>query len=128
MHDDAAIENSQSSQWCLVGNIVDIHEFGEQHEVRHGTKHFASGTKVYCLPAQWGDGYERITVIGRHRGSKQFNTMIIRSAWVTNWRAKVVYHPEVLRRLNQQTGNWQTKEQVEEYVRSISQGHDSPSE
>jgi hypothetical protein len=46
---------------------------------------------------------ELIIAIGRHRGSEQFVTMVIRSDWVTNWRAKVVYDPSVLRRIEEAT-------------------------
>jgi len=52
---------------CLVGNII------------KQLKHFSLGTKVYCLPSIWGDGYERIVVIGRHTGSKRLITIIISS-------------------------------------------------
>lgn len=45
--------------WCLAGNIVQEHEFGEEHEKRLGTKQFARGTKVFCAPSAWGDGYEK---------------------------------------------------------------------
>ena len=44
-------------------------EYGENHEVKLGTKHFSPGTKVYCAPGHWGDGGENIVVIGKHRGS-----------------------------------------------------------
>jgi hypothetical protein len=60
-------------RWCLVGNIVHERPCGEGgREIQQGTKHFSPGTEVYCLPTQWGDGYQRIIVIGRHRGSKRF--------------------------------------------------------
>ena len=39
-------------------------EFGETKEIRRGSKQFTSGTKVYCLPPQWGDGYEKVVAIG----------------------------------------------------------------
>lgn len=81
-----------SSQWCLVGNIKDKRSYGQNGlEEKSGTKHYSAGTKVFCLPAQWGDAYEKIVVVGRHRGCKKFSKMIIRSDWITNWRAKVVY-------------------------------------
>lgn len=118
---------NENSQWCLVGNIVNERPFGHGgEETKLGTKHFSPGTKVYCLPAQWGDGYERVMVVGRHRGSKQFKTMIIQSEWIENLRAKVVYNPEVLRRLNKATEeswrkNWESKEEVEMYVNSINE-------
>lgn len=92
--ENSAAQTEAESQWCLVGNIVEESPYGEGgQEMRPGTKHFSGGTKVYCLPAQWGDGYDQIVVIGRHRRSKQFKTMITSSDWVTNWRAKVVYNP-----------------------------------
>ena len=53
--------------WCLVGNVVKERPYGPNHEVRRGTKRFAPGTKVYCYPVKWGDGYERIYVLGKPR-------------------------------------------------------------
>ena len=117
-----AKRDSDGTQWCLVGNIVEQRGYEELRESRPGTKHFSPGTKVYCLPAQWGDGYENIVVIGHHRGSKNLVRMVIRSDWVTNWRAQVVYKPAVLKKLSQaeeQYRNWSTKEQVDAYMKSI---------
>jgi hypothetical protein len=119
---------TSGGRWCLIGNIVQERPCGERgREIKRGTEHFSPGTKVYCLPAQWGDGYERIIVIGRHRGSKRFVRMIIRSDWVTNWRAKVVYEPSVLRLIEEATSeswrrDWGSKEDVENYVASLSGG------
>ena len=120
-----AKRDSDGTQWCLVGNIVDERRCGEGGaETRRGTRHFSPGTKIFCLPAQWGDGYDQIVVIGRHRGSKHFVTMIISSDWVTNWRAKIVYDLAVLERLatieqEQGRSNWKTKEEVDQYVESL---------
>lgn len=88
------------SMWCLIGNIVEERPYGHGGaELKRGTKHFSPGTKVYCFPGQWGDGYEMIRVLGKHRGYKGgLVDMVIRSEWITNWRAKVVYRPAVLRR------------------------------
>jgi hypothetical protein len=106
------------SQWCLIGNIVEERPYGEgSAEIKYGTMHFSPGTKVYCLPARWGDGYEKIMVIGRHRGSRQLVRMVIRSDWVTNWRAKVLYSPQVLRLIQEEWhAPWSSQEQVERYV------------
>lgn len=111
-------KHESESAWCLVANIVEKRQIGNDGgDVKHGTKHFPPGTKIYCMPAQWGDGYAQIKVIGRHRGSKQYVTMVIKSEWVTNWRAKVVYSPEVLFRLREDSrAQWQSQQQVEEYV------------
>ena len=120
-------EGNLKSQWCLVGNIIEERPYGHGgEEIKKGTKHFAPNTKVYCLPAQWGDGYEQIIVIGQHRGAKKIKTMIISSDWVENWRAKVVYSPEIIRRIEKVTGepwrqNWKSQEQVEMYVNSINE-------
>lgn len=42
--------------WCLVGNIVESHEYGESHELKEGTKQFSKGSKVYLAPGQWAAG------------------------------------------------------------------------
>jgi hypothetical protein len=122
---ESTLNTIGTSQWCLVGNIIDPSDRDQQPSPQ-GTKHFSGGTKVYCLPAQWGDGYDKIKVIGRHRGSRQFVTMIISADRVTNWRAKVVYDPEVLRRLAQIWFNWQTKAEVETYLESLIQRSSEP--
>ena len=113
-----AEKHENESAWCPVGNIVEERRIdNDGGEIKYGTKHFSPGTKIYCLPAQWGDGYEQIKVIGRHRGSKQYVTMVIKSEWVINWRAKVVYSPEVLSRLQEESrAQWQSQQHVEEYV------------
>jgi hypothetical protein len=113
---------SVASQWCLIGNVV-----GTRPADESGTKHFSAGTKVYCFPALWGDGYEKVLVIGRHRGSHQFVTMIINSDWVSNWRAQVVYNPEVLRRLHDATitrerikaRTWSSKQEIDAYLKNL---------
>jgi len=80
---------------------------------------------VFCLPVQWGDGYEKIVVVGRHRGSKKFSKMIIRSDWVTNWRAKVVYSPEVIRLLTQdEFRNWASEEEVKQHIEFVKENHE----
>src|SRR5688500_15445031 len=90
--------SAELTDWCLVGNVVDEHEFGETKEVRRGSKHFTPGTKVYCLPPQW-DGHEKTVVVGLARGSRRWITVVMPTFLITGWRAKVVYKPAVLRRL-----------------------------
>jgi hypothetical protein len=111
---------SEPTDWCLVGNIVDEHEFGEAKEIRRGSKHFTAGTKVYCLPAQSGDGYEDIVVVGISRGSRRWITVVMSSDLITNWRAKVVYKPAVLRRLREGFKGfkcqWKSQKEVESYA------------
>ena len=105
------------SQWCLIGNIVEKRPYGPGGaEVREGTKHFKGRAKVYCLPPQWGDGYEQIAVVGRHRNNNRYTRKIISSAWVTNWRAQVVYSPTVLHRLNRRGLMWRSELDIKRWV------------
>jgi hypothetical protein len=94
--------NDQQSAgvWCLVVNVAPEQVYGEGHNVRLGTKHFSPNTKVYCFPPAWGDGYEQIRVIGRHRGLSRRVTLIMPSHRLINWRVKYVRHPYVVRHLD----------------------------
>src|SRR4051794_15360864 len=114
---------AEPTDWCLVGNIVEEHEFGESKEIRRGSKHFTPGTKVYCLPPQWGDGYEKVVAVGIARGSRRWITVVLPSRLITNWRAKAVYKPAVRRRLgegfNGFNRQWKSQKEVESWVESL---------
>jgi hypothetical protein len=84
--------------WCLVGNVVDEHEYGEDHRIVHGTKHFSPGTKVYVLPQQWDLG-EMTPVVGRHRKSGKLICIVMRMDWIGNFRVQKVYSPNVIRHM-----------------------------
>ena len=86
-----------SECWCLVGNIVDRHEFGELHELHYGTKQFRPGAKVYIAPIQWGDGGEKVVVIGVPRHTKQFIEIVTRREYIANFRIKRIYSPTLLK-------------------------------
>jgi hypothetical protein len=109
------------SEWCLVGNVRAQTRHGRDgSDIQTGTKHFSPGTKVYCLPPLWHDGYEKIKVVGRHRGTRKLVTMVVKSDWITNWRAKVVYSPEVRRHLSQAARHrWQSQKDVEKFAKLI---------
>jgi hypothetical protein len=95
--------------WCLVGSIVDQHYFGEDKQIKIGTKQFSPGTKVYCFPPQWGDGYEKIKVIGRPRKTTRFITVVTESKYITNWRLQAVYSPHIIKTMIENCG-WTDKE------------------
>lgn len=126
-----AEEVESNDGWCLVGNIIEEHPHGEQHEIKRGSKHFSPGTKVYCLPPQWGDGYEKAVVIGLRRGSRSWVTVVMPTSQITNWRAKVVYKPSLLKRLHDGyrkerdahsfNRQWKSKAEVESWVRHLLQ-------
>lgn len=109
--------------WCLVGNIVEQRSFGEGGaETRIGTKHFSPGTKVYCFPPLWGDGYENIKVIGYHKGSrgKQLAVMVIKSAWIERRRAELVYKPSIISRFE---GAWDGSNQSKRLAMGLAGEH-----
>jgi hypothetical protein len=119
-------EKAEPCDWCLVGNIVQEHAFGEQKVILEGSKHFTPGTKVYCLPAQWGDGYQHIIVVGICRRSRRWIKVVMDRKLITNWRAKMVYKPVVLGRLRKGHSQWKSKEQVEWYVERLRDAEPAP--
>ena len=86
--------------WCLVGNVVKERPYGPNHEVRRGTKRFAPGTKVYYYPVKWGDGYERIYVLGKPREKYDLIRLIMPRKYIENFRLQKVYNPQVIERMN----------------------------
>jgi hypothetical protein len=78
------------------------------------------------MPPQWGDGYESVVAIGRSRGSKRWITVVQRASKITNWRAKPVYHPEVLRRLKEGwdgfNAQWKSKKEIEKTIKYLQKG------
>ena len=93
-------------RWCLVGNIVREHPFGEDKEIRQGTKQFAPGAKVYCAKSMWGDGYENIGVIGAPRHGHRLIEIIMESKKIENFRIQKVFKPAVLEIMKQRHYRW----------------------
>jgi len=104
--------------WCPTANVVGERAFRLGGRiVRRAHAHFAPGTKVYCLPPKWGDGYEQIVVFGHHRGSHRYVKMVINWKWLTNWRVKLAYSPHVIRLLwPDWTGTERSKAEAQEIV------------
>lgn len=126
------IENYKDDNfiWCLVGNIIDEHEFGEEKEIRRGTKHFPPNAKVYCFPPLWGDGYEKIQVIGRPRKKRKMIMIVLSSKLVSNWRMMKVYHPYVKFRMltkNGWDGTDDSKQRIEILLDSLKKWEDENS-
>ncbi|MCB9851759.1 MAG: hypothetical protein H6819_01585 [Phycisphaerales bacterium] len=93
-------EQAPESVWCLVANVREEIPFGEGgRETRCGTRLLRAGAKVHCYPVCWGDGYEKIKVIARHRASGRWITTVLARKALTNFRAKRVYDPYVVRRI-----------------------------
>lgn len=106
---ETSVEGSIAEQkwrWCLVGNIVDEHEFWEDHRLMRGTKHFRPGAKVYINLVYGGMGHESILVIGNPRHSGKYIEITIARKYVENFRLQRVYKPQVLRRMEKSDWDW----------------------
>lgn len=92
---------AEHSIWCLVANFRRERPSGPSGQtiVAGGTKHFAPGAKVYCLPPDRGDGYETVPIIARHRVSHRYIKTYTNSLWLENWRVKLVYEPVLMTKL-----------------------------
>lgn len=91
------MNNDQEFVWCVVANITrDPHTEGHEKELKLGAKNFSPGTKLYCFPVLWGDGGERLTVIGKHRGTRKFVKMIQFSKYIENWRVQKVFNKHII--------------------------------
>ena len=99
-------ENQAEWRWCLVGNIVEKHEYGEVHELKYGTKHFRPGAKVFINLVYGGMGHEHILVIGVPRHMKTYIEVVIRRAHVCNFRVQKVYKPAVLKLMSASDWDW----------------------
>lgn len=99
-------EDEPEWRWCLVGNIVKEHPFGEEKEIRQGTKQFAPGAKVYCAKSMWGDGYESIGVLGTPRHGKKYIEIIMERKKIENFRIQKVFKPQVLDIMKQRHYSW----------------------
>src|SRR5689334_22675323 len=86
--------------WYIVANVVDQRPYGPGgREQRDGLRLFRGGAKVYVADGYEGMGYETVTVIGHMRHGSRLATVDVATAFLTNWRVKLVYSPAVLLRM-----------------------------
>jgi hypothetical protein len=113
--------NDKKYIWCLVGNILPngIYTEGNNSVDFIGTKQFKPGTKVYCSPFIWGDGYERIRAIGRAKDTNKFITMIMESKLITNWRLQKVFIPYILRKNEQEEDKWDSSDRSKKIIKEM---------
>ena len=103
---DEFVAKGHTFIWCLIGNIVNEHEFGEEHEIKVGSKQFVPGAKVCLAPVQWGDGYEKVVVIGTPRHEKHYIEIIMQKKYIENFRLQKVYKPVILKRMCSSKYGW----------------------
>lgn len=107
--------------YCLVGNIKDLREYGQNHELRTGIKNFAAGTKVYISLSTWGDGGEQVPVLGKPRHKNGFIECIIRSEYIGNYRVEKIYSPLLISRMKKSKFDWWIgwpKEEIEDMAKT----------
>lgn len=120
--------------WCVVANVVDATLWSYDGQVRRsGTRHFSGGTTVYCLPAVLGNHYANVMVVGPHRRTLRYITVIMPSQHLTNWQVKLVECPQVVAELAAQpsaVSRWNSSaesreraEQIVQLMRSQSYQH-----
>lgn len=110
--------------WCPVANMTRERPYGVGSEItKRGSRHFAPGAKLYfhrVVGYSGRGGDPQVEVVGRHRGSHRYATMIVSLSWLENWRVDLVYSPHVAREL---FGIWdgtpQSKAQAESYVQKF---------
>jgi hypothetical protein len=88
-------DDNQEFEWCIVGNIVDKHFWGENEEIRKGNKQFRHGAKVYCMPEFGGMAHESIRVLGKPKNQKRIINIILRTRLIKNFRIQKVYNPKI---------------------------------
>lgn len=93
-------------RYSLVGNIIDRRIYGENHEIKQGTKNFSPGTKVYVDYAHWGDGGEQRVVIGVPKNRKSLIECVIRCEYICNFRLKKIYPSKVLDKMDNSYYSW----------------------
>lgn len=88
--------------WVAVANSVLEREYGQEHEIRSGTKHFRGGAKIYLRRIIRG---EKVEVVGRHRVSNRWITLVMDQKYLVNARAELLYNVGVLARLFEHEGH-----------------------
>jgi hypothetical protein len=81
------------SEWAVIANVR-AEAFGRTRSP--GTRHFTAGALVWCLDIDWGNGGERLRVLGRHRGGTRRIAIMTALRYLVNFRAKVAYAPAVV--------------------------------
>jgi len=113
------METEREFEYCLVGNIVENHYFGEDKEIRNGSKHFRGGAKVFIFPQFGGPGHERIRVIGLPRKSYKTINVIIPTKLITNVRIKKIYELELKKEIRESFFYSRRKEEGDNEINSI---------
>jgi hypothetical protein len=92
---------NRNFEYCLVGNIIDRHYYGDNKEIRKGNKQFRPGARLYIFPEFGGMGHERIEVIGLPRKSHNLIQIIIKTTLIKNVRVQKIYSPRLREKIGE---------------------------
>lgn len=109
---EAPVPTGPPAPWVAVANVVEDTSFlpAQAEKGGRGTRHFSPRTKVYVRDIFFGPGGEFSEVVGRHRGSKQYVKLVMRSDFLENARVKLVHSPRVLELLALEGRTWSEAE------------------
>lgn len=91
---------NEEFRYILVGNIIDKHYYGEDKEIKSGTKQFRAGAKVYLFPEYGGMGHENMPVYGLPRKRWKKIQIVIRSVMIKNVRVKKTFDPKMIEKVS----------------------------
>src|SRR3712207_4449503 len=72
--------------WAVAANIIFEHPYGDEKEIRYGTKHFKPGAKVHVVRVNWR---ERAEIIGRQRKSGRYIKTWMPAKYLANPRVEM---------------------------------------
>jgi hypothetical protein len=101
--------DNREFEWCIVGNIIDEHFWGENKEIRKGSKQFRPGAKVYCMPEFGGMAHESMRVLGKPRKQKRLINIVIRTQLIKNFRVQKVYNPKIQTEIGSHSFYWNNR-------------------
>lgn len=88
--------DAMEGEEVIVANIIGDHYWGEQKEIKSGTKHFRPGAKVYCVFMYGGMGHHHVRVFGKPRKSFRMIDVVIARSFLKNFRVQKTYSPQVI--------------------------------
>jgi hypothetical protein len=106
---DAAMDQGPLA-FGIVANVTPWTAHGEGGlELASGLRHFPPGAKLWVLPVIWGDGAEKVIVVGHHRGTRgrSYARMVVPRRHLTNFRVQGIYSPALMQAI---TAPWQDRE------------------
>jgi hypothetical protein len=98
-------------RWGLLADVAD-----RTYQIRgtpvRGTRHFAPGTTLYVYPPYSGDGFERTYMVGPHRDTRAYISIIGPTARLERWRVETITHPAMLYEIGRALVPWDERSDV----------------